>query len=110
MMRRPAFLTVPLFWLASAIAVTPEHLPALTRESGDGDYSIKPPYAPAPEQTPRPGVPKGRVVRFSMRLEGSRFYPNRGLTGTTPSRAVTVYIPSGYVPGTPAPLLLAHDA
>jgi enterochelin esterase family protein len=71
---------------------------------------LKPPYAPAAEQTARIGVPKGRVIRFSLRPADSKFYPNRGLRGTTPARSVTVYIPSQYVPGTPAPLLLTHDA
>jgi len=32
------------------------------------------------------------------------------LRGATPTRAVTVYIPSQYVSGTPAPLLVTHDA
>jgi enterochelin esterase-like enzyme len=85
-------------------------LPALTPGAGDGDYRIKPPYAPAPEQTAQPDVPKGRVVQFTLKAAESKFYPDTGLRGTLPSRSVTVYIPSQYVPGTPAPLLLTHDA
>jgi enterochelin esterase-like enzyme len=85
-------------------------LPALAPGAGDGDYLVKPPYSPAPEQTPRPEVPKGRVERFTLRTADSKFYPDTGLRGTVPTRAVVVYIPSQYVPGTPAPLLVTHDA
>jgi len=95
---------------AQAEMARPASLPALTPGAGDGDYLVKPPYAPAPEQTPRPQVPKGRIVKFTLKAADSKFYPDTGLRGTTPTRAVTVYIPSQYVPGTPAPLLLTHDA
>ncbi len=84
-------------------------LPLLTPGAPDGDYTVKPPYAPAPELTVRPGVPKGKVVKFTLNSAESKFYPNTGLTGWKPTRSVTVYIPSQYVPGTPAPLLLTHD-
>ena len=85
-------------------------LPVLAADSGEGDYLVKPPYSPAPEQTPQPDVPKGRVVQFAMKAADSKFYPDTGLRGTLPARSVTVYIPSQYVPGAPAPLLLVHDA
>ncbi len=85
-------------------------LPALTPGAGDGDYAVKPPYAPPPEQTVRPDVPKGRVEKFTLNAADSKFYPDTGLRGTTPTRSVTVYIPAQYVPGTPAPLLVTHDA
>jgi iron(III)-enterobactin esterase len=89
-------------------------LPAWTPDAGDGDYSIAPPYASAPEQTPRDDVPKGRVVRFTLNSEDGKFYP--GINKTNPGvvvpfkRNVTVYIPSQYVPGTPAPFILTADA
>jgi len=85
-------------------------LPLLAAGSGEGDFQIKPPYAPAPEQTPRPDVPKGKVVKFTMQSAESKFYPDTGLRDWKPTRVVTVYIPSQYVPGTPAPLLVTHDA
>ena len=85
-------------------------LPALAPGAGEGDYQLKPPYAPAPEQTPRPDVPKGKVVKFTLQMADSKFYPNTGLRDWKPTRVVTVYIPSQYVPGTPAPLLLTQDA
>ncbi len=87
-----------------------QHLPALTPGAGDGDYLLLQPLPPAPEQTPRPEVPKGRIVQFKLNAAESKFYPDTGLRGTTPTRDVTVYIPSQYVPGTPAPLLVSQDA
>ena len=108
---------------------------------GDGDYTMvpdptktppyndltNPAYPPAPENAPRAGVPKGKVVTFHIPLEGSKFYPPGvggrgrgappagappadGATATVPPREVNVYIPAGYVAGTPAPLLICHDA
>ena len=85
-------------------------LPALTPGAGDGDYLVKPPYSLAPEQNPQPDVPKGRVLQFTLKAADSKFYPDTGLRGTLAARSVTVYIPSQYVPGTPAPLLVTHDA
>jgi enterochelin esterase-like enzyme len=85
-------------------------LPLLTPGAGEGDYQLKPPYAPAPEQTPRADVPKGKVVKFTLQSAESKFYPNTGLRDWKSTREVTVYIPSQYVPGTPAALLLTHDA
>ena len=85
-------------------------LPAYTAKAEDGDFFIKPPYANAPEQTVRADVPKGRVERFTLRAADSKFYPDTGLRDTTATRAVTVYIPSQYIPGTEAALLVSHDA
>ena len=41
-------------------------LPNYAPGVGDGDYSTGPEYSPAPEQTAREGVPKGKVVQFTM--------------------------------------------
>ncbi|MEO7412082.1 MAG: alpha/beta hydrolase-fold protein, partial [Opitutaceae bacterium] len=92
----------------AAIAKLTE-LPLYAPGVGDGDYFQKPPYAPAPELTPRDNVPKGRIERFTLNAVDSKFYPDRGLRGTVPTRAVVVYIPSQYVPGTPAPVIVTHD-
>jgi enterochelin esterase-like enzyme len=89
---------------------TLDALPAWTPAAGDGNYFIGPEYAPAPEQTPVDGVPKGRVETFTINAADSRFYPDTGLRGATPTRQITVYIPSQYVPGTPAPLIVSCDA
>ncbi len=87
-----------------------ETFPAWTPAAGDGNFAIGPDYAPAPEVTPREGVPKGRVGTFTMNAVDSRFYPDTGLRGASPTRVVTVYVPSQYVPGTPAPLIVSCDA
>jgi enterochelin esterase family protein len=85
-------------------------LPAFAPGLPDGDYLVKPPYNLAPEAAVRPEVPKGKVVDFTMTAADSKFYSDTGLKGTTPTRAVSVYIPSQYVPGTPAPVIVTHDA
>src|SRR4051812_5997153 len=41
-------------------------LPAWKPGAGDGDYSLAPPFSPAPENAPRENVPKGKVVSFKM--------------------------------------------
>jgi enterochelin esterase-like enzyme len=84
--------------------------PAWTPGAGDGNYSTGPMYAPAPELTPKDGVPKGKVASFTMNAADSKFYPDTGLRGATPTRQVTVYIPSQYVPGTAAPVIVSCDA
>jgi enterochelin esterase family protein len=84
--------------------------PAWTPGAGDGNYFIGPEYAPAPELTPKDGVPKGRVETFTMNAADSKFYPDTGMRGATPTRNVTVYIPSQYVAGTAAPLIVSCDA
>lgn len=77
---------------------------------GDGDYSIGPDYAPAPELTPKDGVPKGKIVEFTMNAADSKFYPNTGLRGEAATRKVIVYIPSQYVAGTASPFIVSCDA
>jgi iron(III)-enterobactin esterase len=85
-------------------------LPLLTPAAGEGDYRVQPPYAPAPEATPQPDVPKGKVVEFTLAAADSKFYPGTGMRGALAARHVTVYIPSQYLAGTPAALLVTHDA
>jgi len=85
-----------------------------TASAGDGDYIINPPYANAPELSARPDVPKGKVYRFVMSSTDSRIYP--GIAKNAPGqvvpyqRRVTVYVPSQYVPGTPAPFFVSQDS
>ncbi len=82
--------------------------------SGEGDYLIVPPYANAPELTPRDGVPKGKIYHFTMDSADSKIYP--GISKTSPGvvvpyhRRVTVYVPSQYVPGKAAPFLVSQDS
>ena len=87
-----------------------KELPPFTDKSGDGDFLLSQPLTPAPEQNPRPDVPKGKVVHFTLTAADSKFFPDTGLRGATPTRDVSVYIPANYVPGTPAPLLVSQDA
>ena len=82
-------------------------LPAWFPGAGDGDYSIGPNYAPAPEQTKRAGVPEGKVVEFVMDSAESKFYPG---VNQPFQRHVCVYVPAQYVPGTAAPVIVSADA
>lgn len=86
-------------------------LPEWKAGAGSGDYSLGPTYTPAPEGQPRDNGPKGKVVSFTMEPADSKFFTAPYAAGATPAaREVFVYIPANYVPGTPAPLLVAHDA
>ncbi len=76
------------------------------------EFVIGPDYAYAPELTVRADVPKGTVHDFTMNSEDSKIYPGiaRGQTGTVPyKRRVTVYVPAGYVAGTPTPFIVGQD-
>lgn len=82
--------------------------------ANEGDYTIAPPYANAPELTPRPDVPKGTVYQFVMDSTDSKIYP--GIEKTQPGkivpyhRRVTVYVPKQYEKGTPAPFFVSQDS
>ena len=65
---------------------TLDSFPAWTPGAGDGNYFVGPMYAPAPEQTPKDGVPKGKVVSFTVNAADSKFFPDTGLRGATPTR------------------------
>jgi iron(III)-enterobactin esterase len=94
----------------------------------DGNFRIAPPYMADPAFTEKPGVPKGRVVRFTMNSAESRIFPTgpvgrggggRGVPAGGPppeppqhqtfERQVAVYVPAGYVPNTPAPFIVVQD-
>jgi iron(III)-enterobactin esterase len=70
---------------------------------GDGDLVIGPTYTDAPELLGALGVPRGALKSFTIT---STSYP--GITEPY-ARSVTVYIPSQYVPGTPAPFMVVLD-
>ncbi len=78
-----------------------------------GDYFLKPPYANAPELTPRDGIAKGHVVQFSMNSADSRFYP--GIAKDQPgkivpySRRVIVYVPAS-TGSKPLPFFVSQDS
>ncbi len=105
-----------------------------TRSSLDnGDFTIGPDYAPAPETLVQPGAPAGVVHAFTLESRGSRLYPGirrvdneitrrRDAHGNRIAaaeheqsiaapytRTVWVYVPAQYAPGTPAPFIVAQD-
>jgi enterochelin esterase-like enzyme len=81
-------------------------LPPYATGLGDGDYSVGPKYTPAPEESPREGIPHGKTIQFTMDSAGSKFYPG---TDAGFKREVAVYVPAQYVPGTPAPVIVSCD-
>src|SRR5206468_399899 len=83
------------------------NLPPYASGLGDGDYSIGPDYAPAPELTPRDGIPQGKVIQFTMDSAESKIYP--GINGPF-KRQVSVYVPAQYVAGAAAPFIVSCDA
>jgi enterochelin esterase-like enzyme len=116
---------IPVGVKAGELHGAPGMNPPVTAE---GDFLIGPDYVPAPELTPVDGVPKGRVETFTMNSADSKIYP--GITKVPPggpanymppdltkvtiypkpyTRTVTVYIPAGYVAGTPAPVIVVQD-
>ena len=80
----------------------------------DGDYRMSPPFSDAQELTARPEVPKGSVFHLILDSADSKIYP--GISKSAPGQVVpyhrrlTVYVPSQYVPGTPAPFLVSQDS
>ena len=99
----------------------------------DGDYVIGPDYMPAPETVVKSGVPEGTIHEFTMLSKDSKLYPgiervesditakrdpygNRlaapfaEISVAAPyERKVWVYVPAGYVAGTPALLMIVQD-
>jgi enterochelin esterase-like enzyme len=60
-------------------------------------------WADVPVLTVPEGVERGKVIRFSVKSDDSKFYPG------SYSRNVWVYVPAGYVEGTELPLMVNHD-
>src|SRR3954453_10754936 len=86
--------------------------PADPGTDGDGEHTIGPDYADAPELKVKEGVPRGELHEFTMNSEDSKIYPGiaKGKTGVVPyKRKVWVYVPKQYVAGTPAPFVVAQD-
>ena len=80
----------------------------------DGNFFVNPPYADAPELTPVETTPKGTIYRFTMESTDSKLFPGiaKNQPGVTVSysRRVTLYVPSQYVPGKPAPFIVSQDS
>jgi len=100
------------------------------RLNADGNFRIAPPYVADPAFTAKPDVPKGRVIRFTMNSAESKLFPTApagraggpgGGAPATPAppaeppqhqtfqRQVALYVPAGYMPGTPAPFIVVQD-
>lgn len=97
----------------------------------DGNFILGSTHTDAPEMLEHAGVPKGRIVTFTMTSADSRVFPGQVrdqsvyeaptdpadpstvlLTTVHPgpwTRSVTVYIPAGYVAGTPLPFMVDQD-
>ncbi|HTJ79483.1 MAG TPA: alpha/beta hydrolase-fold protein [Rariglobus sp.] len=95
-------------------AQTVESVPAASpvRTTDNVEFNIGPVYANAPEMTVHPDVPKGTIHTFTMLSADSKIYPGISKTqpGTVPyKRQVWVYVPAGYVAGTPVPFIVAQD-
>ena len=63
----------------------------------DGNFRIAPPYVRDPAFTEKPGVPKGRVIRFTMNSATSRIFP----TAPVPAARVGGAGPAGQPAGAP---------
>src|ERR1700722_14550662 len=112
--------------------VSAKELPDATNApaDADGNFIAGPTYVRAPETSVQEGVPQGAVVEFTMSSTDSKIYPgiarDAGTFGTPDptnpaklvlttshpapyTRHVAVYVPSQYVPGTPAPFIIGTD-
>lgn len=79
---------------------------------GDGDFTIGPNYADAPETKEKSGVPKGEVKEFTMNSKDSQIY--RGQDSYLKekgdfSRKGWLYIPAGYKGEKELPFMLVGD-
>ena len=98
--------------------------------TADGNFILGPTHPAAPESTPNPGVPQGKIVEFTMSSADSKLYPGiardantfgtpdpanpakLNVTTSHPApytRHVAVYVPAQYVPGTAAPFIVGAD-
>lgn len=76
------------------------------------DLTIGPEYTDAPETKAKDGVPKGKLVRFTMKSEDSKIYKGiaKGKKGKVPyERKVAVYVPEQLDKKKPAPFLIVQD-
>ncbi|HEY2902219.1 MAG TPA: alpha/beta hydrolase-fold protein [Polyangia bacterium] len=70
---------------------------------GDGMRTIPQPFKTAPETQSQSGVPHGSRIKFTMAHGSSQRYPN------AVDREINVYVPSQYVKGMPAPVIVVQD-
>jgi enterochelin esterase-like enzyme len=98
--------------------------------TADGNFILGPTHNRAPEMDAQPGVPQGTVYNLTLSSATSKIYPGIAretntfgqpdptdpakliVTSSHPApwtRRVAVYVPVGYVPGTPAPFMVGTD-
>ena len=103
---------------------------AVPPANANGNFVIGPTHEPAPAMSADETVPRGAVHTFTMSSADSRIYPgiarDAGTFGTPDpadpaklvvttshpapyTRRVAVYVPTQYVPGTPAPFIVGAD-
>jgi enterochelin esterase family protein len=80
---------------------------------GDGDITVGPTYTKSPDLTAK-GAPVGRAFDFTMTSQTSKFYTGLDTTLLAANqhsfnRAVRVYVPAKYKPGTAAPFMILND-
>lgn len=101
------FLTVPALSQGVSGQSAPGGPTDLARiDSPQRDFVIGPEYTDAPESVRGDDVPAGTIHDFEMRSEDSRIFP--GVTGPY-VRAVSLYLPAGYLPGTEVPFMVVQD-
>src|ERR1019366_9473255 len=76
----------------------------------DGNIKIGPTYMTALETKVRKEVSTGTMKSFTMDRKDSNFFPIDAKLKNKPTRKVSVYIPSQYVPGTSAAFAVIQDA
>jgi hypothetical protein len=112
--------------------VTAKELPDGTIPSpkDDGNFILGPTHNPAPEMTVQQGVPQGEIFNLTLQSADSKIYPGIArepdtfgtpdpndpakliVTTSHPApytRRIAVYVPTQYVPGTPAPFIVGAD-
>ena len=103
---------------------------AIPSPHADGNFILGPTHTPAPETSPQPNVPQGKIYEFTVNSTDSKLYPGIArdpgtfgapdpkdpatliVTTSHPApytRHVAVYVPQQYVPGTTAPFIVGAD-
>jgi iron(III)-enterobactin esterase len=70
---------------------------------GDGKRVVNQPFNASPDVSKKDGVPHGARLKFVMPKGSSERYPGSG------DREVNVYVPTQYVKGTPAAVIVVQD-
>lgn len=102
-----------LAFLLSCTACARDYAESPGKE-GDGIFSVGPEYKMDRDLTDL-GNPKGKSFDFKMKLADSKIFRGDDKTlepdkkGVRMERSISIYIPSAYRDGTPAPLMIIHD-